>query len=99
MPIIIYNSTANASLPRFYYLSKFQKFYGGFPLMRKNISVLFVALVVSLSVFSISAMAKGGVVVTISVDKPSFAETERVAVNVTISNPAKGAIRVLKWYT
>jgi peptidyl-Lys metalloendopeptidase len=67
--------------------------------MRKNISVFFVALVISLSAFSISAMAKSGAVVTLSVDKTSFAENERVAVNVTISNPAKGAIRVLKWYT
>jgi peptidyl-Lys metalloendopeptidase len=68
--------------------------------MRKNIPVFFVlALVMTLFVFTISAMAKGGANVTLSVDKTSFAENENVTVSVTISNSSKGAIRLLRWYT
>lgn len=68
--------------------------------MRKNVPVFFVfALVMVFFVFTFSAMAKGGANVTLSVDKTSFAENESVTVSVTISNPSKGAIRLLKWYT
>jgi peptidyl-Lys metalloendopeptidase len=68
--------------------------------MRKNIPVRFaLALVMALFVFTFSAMAKGGAGVTLSVDKTSFAENENVTVNVTISNPSKGALRLLRWYT
>jgi peptidyl-Lys metalloendopeptidase len=68
--------------------------------MRKNVPVfLVVALVMLLFVFTLSAMAKTGANVTLSVDKTSFAENESVAVSVTISNPSKGALRLLKWYT
>jgi peptidyl-Lys metalloendopeptidase len=68
--------------------------------MRKNIPVFFVlALVMALFVFTFSAMAKTGANVTLSVDKTAFAENENVTVSVTISNPSKGAIRLLKWYT
>lgn len=68
--------------------------------MRKNIPVRFaLALFMALFVFTFSAMAKGGASVTLSVDKTSFAENENVTVNVTISNPSKGALRLLRWYT
>lgn len=68
--------------------------------MRKNIPVFFVlALVMSLFVFTFGAMAKTGANVTLSVDKTAFAADENVTVSVTISNPSKGAIRLLKWYT
>jgi peptidyl-Lys metalloendopeptidase len=68
--------------------------------MRKNIPVFFaLALVMTLFVFTISAMAKGGANVTLSVGKTAFAENENVTVNVTISNPSKGALRLLRWYT
>jgi peptidyl-Lys metalloendopeptidase len=68
--------------------------------MRKNIPVFFaLALVMTLFVFTFSAMAKGGANVTLSVDKTAFAENENVTVSVTISNPSKGALRLLRWYT
>ncbi|HEX9960931.1 MAG TPA: M35 family metallo-endopeptidase [Pyrinomonadaceae bacterium] len=68
--------------------------------MRKNIRVFFaLALVMAFFVFTMSAMAKGGAGVTLSVDKTSFAENENVTVSVTISNPSKGALRLLRWYT
>ncbi|HEX8736602.1 MAG TPA: M35 family metallo-endopeptidase [Pyrinomonadaceae bacterium] len=68
--------------------------------MRKNIPVFFaLAMVMALFVFTFSAMAKTGAKVTLSVDKTAFAENEKVTVSVTISNPSKGALRLLKWYT
>ncbi|HEX8370280.1 MAG TPA: M35 family metallo-endopeptidase [Pyrinomonadaceae bacterium] len=68
--------------------------------MRKNVPVFFVlALAMLLFAFTFSAMAKGGAHVTLSVDKTAFAENDSVTVSVTISNPSKGALRLLKWDT
>lgn len=50
-------------------------------------------------IFTTGAMAKGFANVTLSVDKQTFLSNESVNVTVTISNPGRGAIRILKWYT
>lgn len=68
--------------------------------MRINRRVFFfIAFVTVLFTFTTGAMAKGRANVTLSVDKEAFAENESVLVKVTISNPNKGAVRILKWYT
>ncbi len=58
---------------------------------------------VSIVVISISATAvfaaKGNADVRINVAKQRFAANDRVDVDVTISNPNKGSIRILKWFT
>jgi peptidyl-Lys metalloendopeptidase len=66
--------------------------------MRKNVPVFFIVALVIFT-FTLNAMAKGGANVTLSVDKMSFSEKESVNVSVTISNPSKSALRILKWYT
>ena len=57
------------------------------------------SLAVVIGTFTIGAVARGTANVSLSVDKQAFASGEAVRVTVTISNPERGSIRLLKWYT
>jgi peptidyl-Lys metalloendopeptidase len=59
-----------------------------------------VAFAIALCTFATAAFAaKGAANVSISVAKQAFAAGDSVAVEVTISNPNRGAIRILRWFT
>lgn len=66
--------------------------------VRRLFSVAF--FFIALCAFATVAFpAKGAADVEISVAKQTFSANDIVAVQVTISNPNKGAIRILKWFT
>lgn len=67
-------------------------------LQARRVFFLFALMVVT-GTFTIGAMAKGVANVSLSIEKQAFVSDESVRVTVTISNPGKGAIRLLKWYT
>ena len=52
-----------------------------------------------LGLASIAMAARGSAEVTVTPAKDAFGAEESVLVNVSISNPNKGAIRILRWYT
>src|SRR5688572_8771060 len=62
---------------------------------------IFLMLGVLIVIFSCSSVifAKGTLKVDLSFDKTAFSGGEDVNVTVTISNPEKRAVRVLRWYT
>lgn len=63
--------------------------------------VIFFALIVVflLSVSSVGAAPKDGPVVQVSTPQSEFNATQDVLVNLTISNPTKHSVRILKWFT
>lgn len=60
---------------------------------------LFALLAALLLTSTVGALAKGGPSVSLSVAQSEFNSTEDVLVTVTISNPTRRAVRVLKWFT
>jgi peptidyl-Lys metalloendopeptidase len=68
--------------------------------MLKTSRMLFMlVLVMVFAAFTISVAAKGEAKVTLSVNQTAFAADESVIVEVVISNPSRGAVKLLKWYT
>ena len=68
--------------------------------MRNTNRVFFlIAFVMVFFAFTFSVLAKGTAKVVLTVDQTAFTKNEDVLVTVTISNPEKGAIKLLKWYT
>ncbi len=57
------------------------------------------ALLVALLFTSVVGAAKGGPSVSLSVAQSEFDATQDVLVTVTISNPTRHTVRVLKWFT
>jgi peptidyl-Lys metalloendopeptidase len=56
--------------------------------------------IAALGLFTVVASAaKSEAVVTVKVSKQAFSASEQVPIEVTIANPNKGSIRVLKWFT
>jgi peptidyl-Lys metalloendopeptidase len=65
---------------------------------RKNI--IFLLAFVMILGFTNSVLAvRGSAVVTIAPAKDAFGTDESVLINVSITNPNKGAVRILRWYT
>ena len=61
--------------------------------------VIVIVLAVSALAGPAGAAADKTATVTLSVDQSSFSAAESVMVHVTIANPGKGVLKVLKWYT
>jgi peptidyl-Lys metalloendopeptidase len=67
---------------------------------RRRIHALLFALLAALLITSVAGAApKDGAVVSLSVDQGNFDSTQDVLVHVTISNPTRHTVRVLKWFT
>jgi peptidyl-Lys metalloendopeptidase len=60
---------------------------------------VFVLLAALLLTSTVGALAKGGASVSLSVEQSEFDATQDVLVTVTLSNPTKHTVRVLKWFT
>jgi len=60
---------------------------------------LILAVLIALLVSSVASAAKGGPVVSLSITQSDFAAEEDVLVTVTIFNPTRHTVRLLKWYT
>lgn len=68
-------------------------------MLRRNI-VLFAISILVLGIFATSAFAaKGDVQITVTPVKEAFGPDEAVMVKVTITNPNKGSIKILRWST
>jgi peptidyl-Lys metalloendopeptidase len=65
---------------------------------RKNI-IFLLAFVMVLGFTNSILAARGSASVTITPAKDAFGAEDSILVNVSISNPNKGAIRILRWYT
>lgn len=73
---------------------------GGKIMVLRNRIVLIFAIAFVFSLLSVQAFAaKNAADVTVTFEKGSFAVDESVLVRVTISNPNKGSIRLLRWLT
>jgi peptidyl-Lys metalloendopeptidase len=59
----------------------------------------FIAIAALIFLAASVSFAKGGAEVTLSAAKTAFSDGESVAVNVTITNTGRRAVRLLKWYT
>ncbi len=67
---------------------------------RRRTHALLFALLAALLITSVAGAApKDGAVVSLSVDQGDFASTQDVLVTVTVSNPTRHTVRVLKWFT
>lgn len=66
--------------------------------MKKSYSILLALLLLALMTVS-AAAARGTAVITLTPAKDAFAAEDAVLVNVSITNPNKGAIRLLRWFT
>jgi len=66
--------------------------------VRKN-SIFLLALVMMLGLTGSVFAARGSAEVTITPAKDAFGAEESLMVNVSISNPNKGNIRILRWFT
>ena len=60
---------------------------------------LILAALIALLVSSVASAAKGGPVVSLSITQSDFAAEEDVLVTVTIFNPTRHTMRILKWFT
>ena len=60
---------------------------------------LLLAALIALLVSSVASAAKGGPVVSLSITQSDFAADEDVLVTVTIFNPTRHTVQVLKWFT
>ena len=64
---------------------------------RRRTHALLFALLAALLITSVAGAApKDGAVVSLSVDQGDFASTQDVLVTVTVSNPTRHTVRVLK---
>jgi len=61
--------------------------------------VIVLVLIALVGITGVGAAPKNALSVSISADKTSFAASDSVLVNVTISNPGKNSVKVLKWFT
>ncbi|HEX5837901.1 MAG TPA: M35 family metallo-endopeptidase [Anaerolineales bacterium] len=67
---------------------------------RRRTHALLFALLAALLITSVAGAApKDGAVVSLSVNQGDFAATQDVLVTVTVSNPTRHTVRVLKWFT
>jgi peptidyl-Lys metalloendopeptidase len=64
-----------------------------------SFALVFILVFALISATGVGAAPKSDLSVTISADKTSFAASDAVFVNVTISNNGKNPAKVLKWYT
>jgi len=68
--------------------------------LKPIITALVLSLAILMSLVGVSGAAStGGAVVSIAVDQASYTSSQGVIVHVTITNPNKHPIKVLKWYT
>jgi len=64
-----------------------------------SVALLLAALIALLVTSVASAASKGGPVVSLSIMQSDFASDEDVLVTVTIFNPTRHSVRILKWFT
>ena len=62
-------------------------------------TLVFVMLVALLATSVVGAAPKDGPLVSLSVAQSEFDSTQDVLVSVTVSNPTRHTVRVLKWFT
>lgn len=67
-------------------------------MLRKNL-ILFSVFALTLGLFAGTVFAARGVQVTLSPTKDAFNSDESVLIKVTITNPNKGSVRILRWST
>ena len=60
---------------------------------------LLLAAIIALLISSVASAAKGGPVVSLSITQSDFAANEDVLVTVTIFNPNRHTVKILKWFT